>query len=218
MIFSIHGGALEIGDRREETFVVSVRRRRYLTVVKSYRLSPQVSHPAHIRCRGRLAWVTRNIKAHGATLTESSSSATPQERTWRASGRRFALSRRAHLSPDDIKGLVPVSGFFWSIDQAWRPTSPLRVGTIDGLDRILPITLPPCRFATGLLIIPTGTSVEAEAISTWPPRCVRPATKTSRCIRSRAVHHDVDRQRDGESRRPRHRFCSSPTARGCEKK
>ena len=67
VIFSIHGGALEIGNRREETFVGQrFAAAGYLTVVTSYRLSPQVSHPAHIQdVAAAFAWVKRNIRAHG---------------------------------------------------------------------------------------------------------------------------------------------------------
>src|SRR5574341_726951 len=50
VIFSLHGGALSAGDRREERFVGQrFAAAGYLTVVTSYRLSPQVSHPAHIQ-------------------------------------------------------------------------------------------------------------------------------------------------------------------------
>src|SRR5580765_7849686 len=62
VIFSIHGGALEAGDRREERFVGVG----YVTVVISYRLSPGVSHPAHTQdVAAAFAWVTRNIARHG---------------------------------------------------------------------------------------------------------------------------------------------------------
>src|SRR4029450_12470569 len=66
VIFSIHGGALEAGDRREERFVGQrFAAAGYVTVVISYRLSPDVSHPAHIQdVAAAFAWVTRNIARH----------------------------------------------------------------------------------------------------------------------------------------------------------
>ena len=66
VIFSIHGGALEAGDRSEERFVGQrFAGAGYVTVVISYRLSPDVSHPAHIQdVAAAFAWVTRNIAQH----------------------------------------------------------------------------------------------------------------------------------------------------------
>lgn len=67
VIFSLHGGALSMGDRGEESFVGQrFAAAGYLTVVASYRLSPQVSHPAHIQdAAAAFAWVKRNIRQHG---------------------------------------------------------------------------------------------------------------------------------------------------------
>lgn len=53
VVFSIHGGALEAGDRREERFVGQrFAGAGYVTVVISYRLSPDVSHPAWVDREG----------------------------------------------------------------------------------------------------------------------------------------------------------------------
>src|SRR5262245_44106463 len=64
VIFSLHGGALSMGDRREEAFVGRrFAAAGYVTVVTSYRLSPRVSHPAHIQdAAAAFAWVKRNIR------------------------------------------------------------------------------------------------------------------------------------------------------------
>lgn len=60
VIFSIHGGALWEGDRTEEVFVGErFAAAGYLTVVTSYRLSPQVSHPAHIQEVAAAFWVEK---------------------------------------------------------------------------------------------------------------------------------------------------------------
>src|SRR5262249_9118276 len=67
VILSLHGGVLMAGDRSEETFVGErFAAAGYLTVIPSYRLSPQVSHPAHIQdVAAAFAWVKRNIRQHG---------------------------------------------------------------------------------------------------------------------------------------------------------
>ncbi len=131
VIFSIHGGALEIGDRREETFVGQrFAAAGYLTVVTSYRLSPQVSHPAHIQdVAAAFAWVARNIKTHGGDpdriIVIGHSAGAYLAMLLAADSRYLAAHNR---SPGDIKGLVPVSGSSGSIGQAWRPTVPSTCG------------------------------------------------------------------------------------------
>ena len=56
-----------MGNRREERFVGErFAAAGYLPVVPSYRLSPEVSHPAHIQdVAAAFAWVNRNIRQHG---------------------------------------------------------------------------------------------------------------------------------------------------------
>jgi acetyl esterase/lipase len=70
VILSLHGGVLMMGDRREERFVGErFAAAGYLTVVPSYRLSPEVSHPAHIQdVAAAFAWVKRNIRQHGGGI------------------------------------------------------------------------------------------------------------------------------------------------------
>ena len=92
VILSIHGGALSAGDRSEESFVGRrLAAEGYLTVVISYRLSPQVSHPAHIEdAAAAFAWRSSTPCGRGkgasaggrstATTASSSSSTT----TWPA--------------------------------------------------------------------------------------------------------------------------------------
>src|SRR5262245_5526210 len=67
VILSIHGGLLMMGDRTEESFVGQrFAAAGYVTVVASYRLSPRVSHPAHVQdVAAAFAWVKRNVKQHG---------------------------------------------------------------------------------------------------------------------------------------------------------
>ena len=127
VIVSIHGGALEIGDRREETFVGQrFAAAGYLTVVTSYRLSPQVSHPAHIQdVAAAFTWVKRNIRAHGGDpdriIVIGHSAGAYLAMLLAADSRYLAVH---NLSPADIKGLVPVSGFFWVDKPGVAPDRP----------------------------------------------------------------------------------------------
>src|ERR1700752_2157824 len=67
VILSVHGGVLMAGDRRGERFVGErFAAAGYLTVVTSYRLSPEVSHPAHIQdVAAAFAWIKHNIRQYG---------------------------------------------------------------------------------------------------------------------------------------------------------
>ena len=127
VIFSLHGGALSIGDRSEETFVGErFAAAGYLTVVTSYRLSPQVSHPAHIEdAAAAFAWVKRNIKQHGGDpdrIIVIGHSAGAYLAMLLATDSRYLAAHT--LSPRDIKGLVPVSGFFWVDKPGVAPDRP----------------------------------------------------------------------------------------------
>ena len=116
VIFSIHGGALEAGDRREERFVgqrfAGVG---YVAVVISYRLSPDVSHPAHIQdVAAAFAWVTRNIARHGgdpSRILVIGHSAGAYLAMLLAADPRWLAAHK--LSSKAIAGVAPVSGFYW---------------------------------------------------------------------------------------------------------
>jgi acetyl esterase/lipase len=119
IVFSIHGGALSMGDRTEERFVGQrFAAAGYLTVVISYRLSPQVSHPAHIQdVAAAFAWVKRTIRRHGGDpdrIIVTGHSAGAYLAMLLATDARYLAAHK--LSPRDITALAPVSGFFW-VDQ-----------------------------------------------------------------------------------------------------
>jgi acetyl esterase/lipase len=145
VIFSLHGGALSMGDRSEESFVGRrFAAAGYLTVVTSYRLSPQVSHPAHVQdAAAAFAWVKRNIKRHGGDpdrIIVIGHSAGAYLAMLLATDARYLAAHK--LSPSDIKGLVPVSGFFW-VD---RPgVAPDRPKDVWGTDRNVWIESSPSR-------------------------------------------------------------------------
>ena len=134
VIFSLHGGALSAGDRADETFVG----RRfagagYLTVVTSYRLSPQVSHPAHVQdAAAAFAWVKRNIRRHGGDpdrIIVIGHSAGAYLAMLLATDSRYLAAHQ--LSPRDITGVVPVSGFFWVDKPGVAPDRPKYVWGTD---------------------------------------------------------------------------------------
>jgi acetyl esterase/lipase len=130
VIFSIHGGALEAGDRSEERFVGQrFAGAGYVTVVISYRLSPDVSHPAHIQdVAAAFAWVTRNITQNGGDphrILVIGHSAGAYLAMLLASDPRWLAAHK--LSPRDIAGVAPVSGFYWVDREGVAPDRPAYV-------------------------------------------------------------------------------------------
>ena len=130
VIVSLHGGALWQGDRAEEAFVGQrFAAAGYLTVVASYRLSPQVSHPAHIQdVAAAFAWVKRSIRQHGGDsdrIIVIGHSAGAYLAALMATDSRYLAAHK--LSPSDIRGVVPVSGFFWVDKPGVAPDRPKEV-------------------------------------------------------------------------------------------
>jgi len=130
VIFSIHGGALEAGDRSEERFVGErFAGAGYVTAVISYRLSPDVSHPAHIQdVAAAFAWVTRNIARNGGDpnriLVIGHSAGAYLAMLLATDPRWLAVHK---LSPRDIAGVAPVSGFYWVEREGVAPDRPAYV-------------------------------------------------------------------------------------------
>jgi len=127
VIFSLHGGALSQGDKAEETFVGRrFAAAGYLTVVTSYRLSPEVSHPAHIQdVAAAFAWVKRNIGKRGGDsnrIIVIGHSAGAYLAALLVTDSRYLAAHK--LSPGDIRGIVPVSGFFWVDKPGVAPDRP----------------------------------------------------------------------------------------------
>jgi acetyl esterase/lipase len=146
VIFSIHGGALEAGDRSEERFVGQrFASSGYVTVVISYRLSPDVSHPAHIQdVAAAFAWVTRNIARHGGDphrILVIGHSAGAYLAMLLATDPRWLAAHK--LSPRDIAGIAPVSGFYW-VDR--EGVGPDRPAYIWGRDRKVWVDASPAHY------------------------------------------------------------------------
>jgi len=130
VIFSIHGGALEAGDRSEERFVGErFAGAGYVTAVISYRLSPDVSHPAHIQdVAAAFAWVTRNIARNGGDpnrILVIGHSAGAYLAMLLATDPRWLAAHK--LSPRDIAGVAPISGFYWVEREGVAPDRPAYV-------------------------------------------------------------------------------------------
>jgi acetyl esterase/lipase len=146
VIFSLHGGALSMGDRREESFVGQrFAAAGYVTVVTSYRLSPQVSHPAHIQdAAAAFAWVKRNIRQHGGDpdrVLIIGHSAGAYLAMLLATDPRWLAAHK--LAPRDIAGVAPVSGFFWVDKEGVGPDRPTYVW---GPDRKVWVESSPARY------------------------------------------------------------------------
>ena len=100
-----------------------------MTAVASYRLSPQVSHPAHIQdAAAAFAWVKRNIRQHGGDpdrIIVIGHSAGAYLAALLVTDSRYLAAHK--LSPNDIRGIVPVSGFFWVDKPGVAPDRPKEV-------------------------------------------------------------------------------------------
>lgn len=134
VILSLHGGVLMVGDRSEESFVGQrFAAAGFVTVVPSYRLSPQVAHPAHVHdASAAFAWVKRNIRQHGGDperVVVIGHSAGAYLAMLMATDARYLAAHR--LSPRDIAGVVPVSGFFWVDKPGVAPDRPMSVWGAD---------------------------------------------------------------------------------------
>jgi acetyl esterase/lipase len=143
VIISIHGGGLRAGDKSQQTFVGQrFAAAGNVTVVVNHRLSPGVMHPAHIEdIAAAVAWVKRNIAQHGGDpgkLFVIGHSAGAYLAALLVLDPRYLAAHG--LAPRDIRGVVPVSGFFyvdrpgvapdrpkdtWGIDaNVWKAASP----------------------------------------------------------------------------------------------
>ncbi|MEI9948465.1 MAG: alpha/beta hydrolase [Pseudomonadota bacterium] len=133
VIVSIHGGALVQGDKSSQEFVG----RRFAaagigTAVINYRLSPEVLHPAHVEdVAAAFAWVKRFVGEFGGradNIFVIGHSAGGYLAALLATDGRYLARHR--LTPVDIRGVVPVSGFFW-VDRV----APERPKSVWGDDR-----------------------------------------------------------------------------------
>lgn len=115
VLFVLHGGGLVMGDKLQQCHIGDYFARQGFGVVcTNYRLSPGVSHPAHIQDAAlAFAWVHENIASYGGDperILVAGHSAGAYLAALLVTDSRYL---RAHgLGPANVLGVVPVSGFF----------------------------------------------------------------------------------------------------------
>src|SRR5262245_7389944 len=116
VIVSYYGNQLMGGDKNEDAYIG----RRFavagfVTAVVNYRLSPGVSHPAHIQdAAASFAWVKRHVADYGGKpqrVLVMGFSARGYLAALLSTDKRYLAAH--NLSPRDIRGTVPVSAFYW---------------------------------------------------------------------------------------------------------
>src|SRR5688572_21767864 len=130
-----YGNQLMGGDKSEDAFVGQrFASAGFVTAVVNYRLSPAVSHPAHILdAAASFAWVKRHIAEYGGDADRvfaSGYSAGAYLAALLATDARYLAAHK--LSPRDIRGVIPVSAFYW-VER--RGVAPDRDTSVWGTDR-----------------------------------------------------------------------------------
>jgi acetyl esterase/lipase len=116
VIVSYYGNQLMGGDKTEDAYVGRrFAAAGFVTVVVNYRLSPAVSHPAHVQdAAASFAWVKRHIAEHGGNADQVfliGYSAGAYLVALLSTDPRYLAAH--NLSLRDIRGIVPVSAFYW---------------------------------------------------------------------------------------------------------
>src|SRR6267142_5020328 len=116
VIVSYYGGALMNGDKNQHTFIGQrFAAAGFATAVVNYRLSPGVTHPAHVQdAAASFAWVKRHIAEYGGNPDQVfiiGYSAGAYLAALLSTDARYLAAH--NLSPRDIRGTVPVSAFYW---------------------------------------------------------------------------------------------------------
>jgi acetyl esterase/lipase len=116
VIVSYYGGLLMQGDKREEEYVGHrFAAAGFATAIVNYRLTPAVSHPAHVQdAAASFAWVKRNIARYGGNPDQvfiTGHSAGAYLVALLGTDERYLAAHK--LSFADVRGVVPVSAFFY---------------------------------------------------------------------------------------------------------
>ena len=132
VLFWVHGGGLTGDDRgSNDNAPVGQRFARdgYVSVVISYRLSPQITHPAHVEDVAKaFAWTVRNIAKHGgdpAKIIVAGHSAGAYLIGLLAYDQRYL--QQENLSTDKMLAVIPISGFYFIDRVAPMPDRPRSV-------------------------------------------------------------------------------------------
>jgi acetyl esterase/lipase len=157
VIVSYYGNQLMGGDKNEDAYIGRrFAAAGFVTVVVNYRLSPVVSHPAHIQdAAASFAWVKHHIAEYGGNADQVfiiGYSAGAYLAALLATDSRYLAAH--NLSPRDIRGAVPVSAFYW-VER--RGVAPDRDRSVWGNDRNVWIDASPAHHlqagATPMLIL-----------------------------------------------------------------
>ena len=116
VVVSYYGGALMAGDKNQQAFIGQrFAAAGFATAVVNYRLSPGVTHPAHVQdAAASFAWVKRNIAKYGGNPDQVfviGHSAGAYLVALLGADERYVAAHK--LSLRDIRGVVPVSAFYW---------------------------------------------------------------------------------------------------------
>ena len=135
VIVSYYGNQLMGGDKSEDAYIGRrFAAAGFVTVVVNYRLSPAVSHPAHVQdAAASFAWVKRHIVEYGGNADQVfiiGYSAGAYLTALLSTDARYLAAY--NLSPRDIRGTVPVSAFYW-VER--RGVAPDRDKSVWGEDR-----------------------------------------------------------------------------------
>jgi acetyl esterase/lipase len=134
VVVSIHGGALREGDKSKEAFVGHLLAKAgFVAVVINYRLSPGVSHPAHVEDAAHaVAWTRTHAAEYGGDprkLFVIGHSAGAYLAALLAMDPTYLAAYQ--MSARDLRGLVPVSAFFYVDRQGVAPDRPKDVWGTD---------------------------------------------------------------------------------------
>lgn len=115
VLMFIHGGAWEMGDKALYGHVgEAFARRGIVTAVVSYRLSPEVKHPAHIQDVARaFAWLKKNAKNYSGDpdrIFVTGQSAGGHLTALLALNEKYL--KEVGLKLSDIAGAIPISGVY----------------------------------------------------------------------------------------------------------
>src|SRR5262245_26167113 len=135
VIVLYYGNQLMGGDKSEDVYIGRrFAAAGFVTVVVNYRLSPAVSHLAHVQdAAASFAWVKRHIVEYGGNADQVfiiGYSAGAYLAALLSTDARYLAAH--NMSPRDIRGTVPVSAFYW-VER--RGVAPDRDKSVWGDDR-----------------------------------------------------------------------------------
>jgi acetyl esterase/lipase len=134
VIVSFYGGALTAGDKNAQAFIGQrFAAAGFATAVVNYRLTPEVQHPGHIQdAAASFAWVKRHIGEYGGDPNQVFAighSAGAYLVALLGTDERYLAAHK--LSLRDIRGVVPVSAFYWVEKTGVAPDRDKRVWGTD---------------------------------------------------------------------------------------